>query len=153
MLAICGVSRCSGCWASPSALPQRFVCAEPFESFALAMRPPPDNRLSSLLEHDQPADGVWAAATASPKTDLGLTLVRVVDSEPVGIPLIGRPTGAVDDATFELPQCGAAIRLGRRWLVLTPRNGMGPVTLDRAAVATFAATVDLALASSPAAVS
>jgi hypothetical protein len=109
-------------------------------------------RLSSLLEHDQPADGVWAAATASPATDLGLALVRVVDSEPVGIPLIGRPTGAADDATFELPQCGATIRLDRRWLVLTPRNGMGPVTLDRAAVATFAATMELALAGSPAAV-
>ena len=102
-------------------------------------------QLSSLLEHDQPADAVWAAATASPANDLGLALVRVVEAEPIGIPLIGRPTGAADDSTFELPQYGAAIRLDRRWLVLTPRNGLGPVTLDRAAVATFAATLELAL--------
>lgn len=108
--------------------------------------------LSALLEHDQPADSVWAAATASPSNDLGLTLVRVVDFEPIGMPLIGRPTGAADDSTFDLPQCGAAIRLDRKWLVLTPRNGLGPVTLDRAAVANFAATMNMALAGSPVAV-
>jgi len=54
-----------------------------------------------------------------------------------------------------LPVYGAALLLERRhpegrWLVLTPRDGLGPLTLDRRAVMAFANTIELALDTSDA---
>jgi hypothetical protein len=100
---------------------------------------------------------VWSAAIATPANDLGLVLARVERSAPVTIPTIGRPAGSYQllDADLVLPVYGAALRLERRhpegrWLVLTPRDGMGPLTLDRRAVMAFADTVELALDASEA---
>ena len=79
-------------------------------------------------------------------------LARVERSAPADIPTIGRPTGSYQllDGELVLPVYGAALRLERRhpegrWLVLTPRDGMGPLTLDRRAVMAFADTIELAL--------
>jgi hypothetical protein len=95
-------------------------------------------QLAAALDNDSAAPIVWRSAITATATDLGLVLAR-----PAG----GR---AGDDPTLILPQYGAALKLERRhaqgrWLVLTPRDGMGPLTLDRRAVMLFAATVELAL--------
>lgn len=107
------------------------------------------DELSSMVASDHPAGKVWAAAIATPTNDLGLVLVRVDQAEPPGLPFIGRFKD-VADSTLLLPQYGATLRLERhhaygRWLVLTPRDGLGPLTLDRAAVMAFADTIELAL--------
>jgi hypothetical protein len=114
-------------------------------------------QLRAILTEDSPAPRVWSAAIATPANDLGLVLARVERSAPVTIPTIGRPAGSYQllDADLVLPVYGAALRLERRhpegrWLVLTPRDGMGPLTLDRRAVMAFADTVELALDASEA---
>src|SRR6187397_2218402 len=99
-----------------------------------------------------PAPLVWSAAIATPANDLGLVLARIERTAPGNIPEIGRPAGSYQllEADLVLPVYGAALRLERRhpegrWLVLTPRDGMGPLTLDRRAVMAFADTIELAL--------
>jgi hypothetical protein len=107
--------------------------------------------LTQLLSADHPAGQAWAAAIGTPANDLGLVLARVTRAAPPELPSIGRPAGSVaSDPSLVLPQYGAALRLEQRhaqgrWLVLTPRDGLGPLTLDRRAVIAFAATVELAL--------
>jgi Domain of unknown function (DUF4118) len=107
--------------------------------------------LRPMLTENNSAPQVWSAAIATTANDLGLVLARVERSLPSGLPTIGRPAGAqAPDSTLVLPVYGAALRLEKRhtegrWLVLTPRDGMGPLTLDRRAVMAFAATVELAL--------
>ena len=108
--------------------------------------------LAAALDNDSAAPVVWTSAITATATDLGLVLARVEQSAPPQLPSIARPAGgrAGDDPTLVLPQYGAALKLERRhaqgrWLVLTPRDGMGPLTLDRRAVMLFAATVELAL--------
>jgi Domain of unknown function (DUF4118) len=107
--------------------------------------------LRSTLAIDSPAPLVWSAAIATPANDLGLVLARVERSAPATIPTVGR-AGSYQllDADLVLPVYGAALRLEHRhpegrWLVLTPRDGMGPLTLDRRAVMAFADTIELAL--------
>ena len=111
--------------------------------------------LRAVLAENSPAPLVWSAAIATPANDLGLVLARIERSAPAEIPTIGRPAGSYQllDADLVLPVYGAALRLERRhpegrWLVLTPRDGMGPLTLDRRAVMAFADTVELALETS-----
>jgi len=113
--------------------------------------------LRATLAENNPAPLVWSAAIATPANDLGLVLARVERSAPVDVPAIGRPAGSYQllDADLVLPVYGAALRLERRhpegrWLVLTPRDGMGPLTLDRRAVMAFADTIELALDTSDA---
>jgi hypothetical protein len=113
--------------------------------------------LRAILAENNPAPRVWSAAIATPANDLGLVLARVERAAPADIPTIGRPAGSYQllDADLILPVYGAALRLERRhpegrWLVLTPRDGMGPLTLDRRAVMAFADTVELALDTSEA---
>jgi hypothetical protein len=108
--------------------------------------------LRAMLAEDSPAPLVWSAAIATPANDLGLVLARVERLAPATIPTIGRPAESYQrlDADVVLPLYGAALRLEHRhaegrWLVLTPRNAMGPLTLDRRAVMAFADTVELAL--------
>jgi hypothetical protein len=110
------------------------------------------DELRSTLVKNNPAPLVWSAAIATPANDLGLVLARIERSAPADIPTIGRPAGSYQllDADLVLPVYGAALRLERRhpegrWLVLTPRDGLGPLTLDRRAVMAFADTVELAL--------
>jgi hypothetical protein len=109
-------------------------------------------QLREVLAADNPAPIVWSASIATPANDLGLVLARVERRAPANIPTIGRPAGSYQllDADLVLPVYGAALRLERRhpegrWLVLTPRDGLGPLTLDRRAVMAFADTIELAL--------
>jgi hypothetical protein len=108
--------------------------------------------LRAVLTENNPAPFVWSTAIATPANDLGLVLARVERSAPADIPAIGRAGDShrQPEADLVLPVYGAALRLERhhpegRWLVLTPREGMGPLTLDRRAVMAFAETVELAL--------
>jgi K+-sensing histidine kinase KdpD len=108
-------------------------------------------QLTTMVAGDKPAGQVWSAAIAAPANDLGMVLARVSPSAPAQLPSIARPATAQHaDSDVVLPQYGAALRLERRhpegrWLVLTPRDGLGPLTLDRRAVMAFAETVELAL--------
>jgi hypothetical protein len=113
--------------------------------------------LRAILAENNPAPLVWSAAIGTPANDLGLVVARVDRTAPAGIPTIGRPAGSYQllDADLVLPVYGAALRLERRhpegrWLVLTPRDGLGPLTLDRRAVMAFADTIELALDTSDA---
>ena len=107
--------------------------------------------LRAILDEDNPAPRVWSAAIATPASDLGLVLARIERSAPRDLPTVGRPSGPQPLGNeLVLPVDGAALRLERRhpegrWLVLTPRRGIGPVRLDRRAVTAFADTVELAL--------
>lgn len=109
------------------------------------------HQLADLVGTDGSAAQLWQTAIATPSNDLGLVLARVEQSLPAELPTIGRPaTQTLSDPSLVLPQYGAALRLERRhaegrWLILTPRDGMGSLTLDRNAVMAFAATVELAL--------
>jgi hypothetical protein len=110
-----------------------------------------EHNLNEMLGDDRPAPQVWAAAIATPANDLGLVLARLERELPPGLPTIGRPNAETPEADLVLPEYGAALRLERRhtegrWLVLTPRDKLGALTLDRRAVMAFAATVELALA-------
>lgn len=111
-------------------------------------------RLTALLATDQPAREVWSAAISAASNDLGLVVARLSTAMPWGLPTIARRVSDADDATLMLPAAGAALRLQHRyaegrWLVLTPREGHGPLTVDRRAVLSFADTVELALEPSP----
>ena len=108
--------------------------------------------LRAILAENNPAPRAWSAAIATPANDLGLVLARVERAAPAGIPTIGRPAGSYQplEADLVLPVYGAALLLERRhpqgrWLVLTPREGLGPLTLHRRAVLAFADTIELAL--------
>jgi hypothetical protein len=109
------------------------------------------HHITEMVADDLPAGQVWSTAISTPANDLGLVLARVESSLPPGLPTIGRPKAAeIVDHDLVLPQYGAALRLERRhaegrWLVLTPRDRLGPLTLDRRSVMAFATTVELAL--------
>jgi len=110
-----------------------------------------EQQVAELVGTDRSAAQLWQMAINTPANDFGLMLARIEQSLPPDVPTIGRPaTASLADPTLILPQYGAALRLERRhsegrWLVLTPRDGMGPLTLDRNAVMAFAVTIELAL--------
>lgn len=105
--------------------------------------------LSTQLVVDQSVAASWSAAIGADANDLGLLNARITTSTPGSLPVVGRTVG--DDPDLTIPAIGAALRLQQhhpegRWLVLTPRRGQGPITVDRRAVLAFADTVELALA-------
>jgi K+-sensing histidine kinase KdpD len=110
--------------------------------------------LSALLADDRPAREVWAAAIDAAANDLSVVTARVMPRTPDGLPLIGRRMADADDPTLVLPAVGAVLPLQQRhaaggWLVITPRPGLAPLTVDRRAVLSFADAVELALERSP----
>ena len=109
--------------------------------------------LTSLLATEQAAPQVWVAAISAASNDLGLVTARVVPRAPA-LPTIGRRLVDGDDPTLTLPAVGAVLPLQHRheegrFLVLTPRAGLGPLVLDRRAVLSFADAIELALEPSP----
>jgi Domain of unknown function (DUF4118) len=106
--------------------------------------------LEEILRVDRPVPEVWSAAITSAANDLGLVSARVSTRTVADLPTIGRRITGDDDPSLVLPQTGAALSLrryqdARRWLVLTPRPGMGPLDVDRRAVLSFADAINLAL--------
>ena len=109
--------------------------------------------LTALLAEDRPVPATWSAAISAAANDLDLLEVRIATGTPAQLPIVGRHDADRDDAGADLtiPAVGAALRLRAahpegRWLVLTPRAGHAPLTVDRRAVLSFADTVELALA-------
>ena len=106
--------------------------------------------LADLLATDQAVPSTWTAAIGAASNDLALLTARVVAATPGQLPIVGRQVRDGDDASLTIPAVGAAMRLQHphpegRWLVLTPRHGHAPLTVDRRAVVSFADTVELAL--------
>lgn len=106
--------------------------------------------LNALLADDRPARDVWAAAIDAAANDLAVVTARVTSRTADGLPVIGRSMADVDDPTLVLPAVGAVLPLQQRhaaggWLVVTPRPGLAPLTVDRRAVLLFADAVELAL--------
>lgn len=111
--------------------------------------------LGVLLADDRPARDIWTAAIDAAANDLALVTARVTARTPAGLPVIGRRMADGDDATLVLPAVGAVLPLQQRhaegrWLIITPRSGLAPLTVDRRAVLSFADAVELALEPTPA---
>jgi hypothetical protein len=107
------------------------------------------NQLALRSGEARPVHELWHAAIGATSADLGFVLASVVDEAPRTIPVIGRRAWTDEDqaSSFVLPATGAAFAFnGRhpRWLVLTPTHGMGPLSIDRRAVAAFADALELA---------
>lgn len=107
-------------------------------------------RLADLLALDQPVPTTWSAAIGAAANDLALLTVRIAGSTPGQLPIVGRRMADGDDPMLTVPAVGAALRLQHqhpegRWLVLTPRPGQAPLTVDRRAVLSLADTIELAL--------
>ena len=112
------------------------------------------DELAVLLADDRPAPEVWSAAITAAANDLGLVSARVTAKNPGGLPIIGRRLADSDDPTLMLPAVGAVLPLQHRhaegrWLIVTPRAGMAPLTVDRRAVLVFADAIELALEPAP----
>ena len=110
--------------------------------------------LSALLADDRPARDIWAAAIDAAANDLAVVTARVASRSPEGLPVIGRRMVNGDDPELVLPAGGAVLPLQQRhaagaWLVVTPRPGLAPLTVDRRVVLSFADAVELALEPSP----
>jgi Domain of unknown function (DUF4118) len=113
------------------------------------------DELAVLLADDRPAPEVWSAAITAAANDLGMVSARVTGKNPGGLPIIGRRLAESDDPTLTLPVVGAVLPLQHRhpegrWLIVTPRAGMAPLTVDRRAVLAFADAIELALEPAPA---
>jgi hypothetical protein len=108
------------------------------------------DELAVLLADDRPAPEVWSAAITAAANDLGMVTARVTAKTPGGLPVIGRRLADSDDPSLILPAAGAVLPLQHRhaegrWLIVTPRPGLAPLTIDRRAVLSFADAVELAL--------
>ncbi len=106
--------------------------------------------IGEMLAVDRPARNVWSAAIDAAANDLALVTARVTATNPTDLPVIARRPLDTDDALLVLPAAGAALPLRHRheqgrWLIVTPRPGLAPLSIDRRAVLTFADTVELAL--------
>lgn len=98
-----------------------------------------EGRLRDLLDAGGPALLAWHAALDSVNPQLGLLDARLALTAPAGLALIGRH--ADDSGMVLLPEAGAAVPLGDhsgRVIVLRPQQGVGPLTVERRALLTFA---------------
>ncbi len=106
--------------------------------------------LAELLTSQQPVDNVWGEAITSAANDLGILSVRIVQQLPRQLATIGRRVDRDNDHSLSIPVAGASLALVEEhaegsWLIFAPRDDLGPVTVDRRAVLSFADTVELAL--------
>lgn len=109
--------------------------------------------LRESMTTKRPLLDVWDAAIDAASAQLGLIDVRLEPSGSGHLPVIARrwvePVDPKLDHTMLLPEGGAVVRFldpsQRDQLVLTPRQGMGAVEVDRRVALSFADQVDLAL--------
>jgi Domain of unknown function (DUF4118) len=101
-----------------------------------------------MLHATSPVHEAWHTAVGSTSPELALVDASLSNGLPAGMPSVGRRPWAAhsEHATFVLPATGAALPLHNdgRYLVLTPRSGIGPLTIDRRAAEAFADTFELA---------
>lgn len=110
------------------------------------------DELHTIAMDDRPVAELWARAIVAVADQLGLVDARV---EPVGSserPVVSRRrwSDGETDHTLVLPEGGAVVAFvdprHSLQVVLTPRAGMGSLTLDRRAVFAFVDQLGLALA-------
>ncbi len=109
--------------------------------------------LAALLADDHPVPEIWTSAITAAGNDLATVHARLSGKNPGGLPVVGRRPAEGDDPTLILPAVGAVLPLHQRhaegrWLILTPRPGLAPLTVDRRAVLSFADALELALETS-----
>ena len=109
--------------------------------------------LRASLRSPQPVVDVWDTAVAAAAAQFGLVDVRLEPTGSSRLPVVSRkpwdPRNAADDNMMVLPEGGAIVqfhdpRRGEQ-LVLTPRPGMGAVSIDRRVALTFADQVEVSL--------
>lgn len=109
--------------------------------------------LRASLSSAQPVVDVWDMAVAAAAAQFGLVDVRLEPSGGSRLPVVSRkpwdPRNLLDDNMMVLPEGGAIVqfrdpRHGEQ-LVLTPRPGMGAVSIDRRVALTFADQVEVSL--------
>lgn len=104
------------------------------------------SRLSSSLHAPQPAVELWHGAIDVATPQLAMVDARLERNGTSGLPVVAR--GSEQDVIV-LTEAGAVVpfRNPRHadQLVLVPRQGLGPITLDRRIVFAFADELELAL--------
>lgn len=104
--------------------------------------------LVPMVHAQLPVHELWHAALAATSPELALTSATLTQVLPHNMPTVGRRPWPADAAqsTVVLPPTGAALELHQDgwYVVLTPRDGVGALTIDRRAAAAFADTVELA---------
>jgi Domain of unknown function (DUF4118) len=102
----------------------------------------------ALAQSTHPVHDLWHAALATTSPELALVSARLTDVVPDGLPVVARRPWTADpeQASLVLPATGAALALHHEgsFVVLTPREGIGPLTIDRRAAEAFADTFELA---------
>jgi len=100
--------------------------------------------IEDLTVAAQPSHDLWHAAVSASSPELALADARLTFDASPDLPVIGRHTVG-GDGTLVLPATGAVVPLRslKGHLVLVPREGVGPLEVDRHAVAALADTVDL----------
>lgn len=109
--------------------------------------------LRASLSSAQPVVDVWDMAVAAAAAQFGLVDARLEPAGASRLPVVSRkpwdPRNIPDDNMMVLPEGGAIVqfrdpRHGEQ-LVMTPRPGMGAVSIDRRVALTFADQVEVSL--------
>jgi hypothetical protein len=106
--------------------------------------------LATAGSQNRPVDVVWVEAVRAACAGLSLVDCRIEPSGSSRLPSIARQRPDLDGAnTFVLPESGAVISLRDprhpAQVVLTPRQGMGSLEVDRRAVMAFVDQLELVL--------
>lgn len=107
--------------------------------------------LRQELDRPVPAVQAWAFAVNALGHEITAADVRLTDSVPANMPVISRrgDTASADGDVFLLPQSGAVAHFAdpriEQALIVTPREGMGAISVDREALFAFIRNMELAL--------
>lgn len=109
--------------------------------------------LRASLKSAQPVVDVWDLAVVAAAAQFGLVDVRLQPAGASRLPVVSRkpwdPRNTFGDNMMVLPEGGAIVQFRdprhSDQLVLTPRPGMGAVSIDRRVALTFADQVEVAL--------
>ena len=100
-------------------------------------------RLEQLLAEGGPAVEIWhAAVDAAAANGLALVDTRPIAGRGQAAPRVARDA---ESAMFLLPETGATVHGTQATLLLTPRDGIGAVDIDRVAAIAFVDDIDVAL--------
>lgn len=109
------------------------------------------NTLKDELLVSTPAARAWTQAINAIGDEISAADVRLTDTAPSHLPVISRRTAAsrIPDEHFVLPETGAVAYFAdpriTQALVVTPRKGMGAISVNRDALFTFIQQIELAL--------
>jgi len=109
------------------------------------------NTLKDELLMSTPAARAWTQAINAIGDEISAADVRLTDTAPSHLPVISRRTAGsrIPDEHFVLPETGAVAYFAdpriTQALVVTPRKGMGAISVNRDALFTFIQQIELAL--------